>query len=230
MSKVGAAPCQCKVHACAGAQVLRLMRQELFRCLLMGRIEFFDAHSTTQLTQLISVELDALRALVFGNVSRDRGARAVLEAVGSVLVRGCLGGYTSIRGRTRAPLSCCQQAAGGVHSLAQPAEGSCVPDAQVLFVLSWRLGPVLALVVISTAATAALYKKQTKVRIARAKLARTVSSPIAAAVAVSHVSANTCMQVVERSAGQALAEMVAVADQAFRGITTVRCAGLPACR
>ena len=28
--------------------------------------------------------------------------------------------------------------------------------------LSWRLGPVLALVIISTAATAALYKKQTK--------------------------------------------------------------------
>ena len=30
-------------------------------------------------------------------------------------------------------------------------------------------------------------------------------------------------QVVEKSAGQALAEMVAVADQAFDGITTVRC-------
>jgi hypothetical protein len=29
-------------------------------------------------------------------------------------------------------------------------------------------------------------------------------------------------QAVERSAGHALAEMVAVADQAFRGITTVR--------
>ena len=59
--------------------------------LLMGRIEFFDRHSTTRLTQLISVELDSLRSLVFGNVSRDRGARAVLEAVGSVLVcaRSC---------------------------------------------------------------------------------------------------------------------------------------------
>ena len=35
---------------------------------------------------------------------------------------------------------------------------------QVLFVLSWRLGPVLAVVIIATAGTAALYKKQTKVR------------------------------------------------------------------
>ena len=68
-------------------QVLRAMRQELFRTLLMGKIEFFDAHSTAQLTSLISVEMDTLRSFVFGNVSRDRGARAILEAVGSVLVR-----------------------------------------------------------------------------------------------------------------------------------------------
>jgi ATP-binding cassette subfamily B (MDR/TAP) protein 8 len=81
--------CAESAHTCM--QVLRLMRQELFRVLLMGRIEFFDRHSTAALTQLLSVELDALRSLVFGNVSRDRGARAVLEAVGSVLVRarGC---------------------------------------------------------------------------------------------------------------------------------------------
>ncbi len=32
----------------------------------------------------------------------------------------------------------------------------------VLFVLSWRLGPVLAGVIIATAVTAALYKRQTK--------------------------------------------------------------------
>ena len=62
---------------------------------------------------------------------------------------------------------------------------------QVLFLLSWRLGPILALVIIATAATAANYKKQTKV--------------------------------VEGKASKALSSMVAVADQAFRAITTVRC-------
>jgi ATP-binding cassette subfamily B (MDR/TAP) protein 8 len=36
---------------------------------------------------------------------------------------------------------------------------------QVLFVLSWRLGPVLALVIVATASTAALYKQQTKARL-----------------------------------------------------------------
>ena len=61
---------------------------------------------------------------------------------------------------------------------------------QVLFVLSWRLGPVLALVIVATAGAVAGYKKQTKA--------------------------------VEAAAGNALSRMVGVADQAFRGITTVR--------
>ena len=80
-------------------------------------MEFFDRHNTTELTSLLSVELDNVRSFVFGNVSRDRGLRAILEASGSVLV---------------------------------------------LFVLSWRLGPVLGLVIVSTAVTAALYRQQTK--------------------------------------------------------------------
>ena len=63
---------------------------------------------------------------------------------------------------------------------------------QVLFYLSFRLGPILALVIIATAATAANYKKQTKL--------------------------------VEGKASSALSSMVGVADQAFRAITTVRCA------
>ena len=65
---------------------------------------------------------------------------------------------------------------------------------QVLFYLSWRLGPILALVIIATAAAAANYKKQTKL--------------------------------VEGTASKALSDMVGVADQAFRAITTVRCAGI----
>jgi len=69
----------------------------------MERIEFFDRHAAAELAGLLSVELDAVRAFVFGNVSRDRGARAALEAVGAVAV---------------------------------------------LFVLSWRLGPVLAGVIV----------------------------------------------------------------------------------
>ncbi|KAK9862820.1 hypothetical protein WJX84_000045 [Apatococcus fuscideae] len=100
-----------------GERVLAALRLELFRTLLMQKIEFFDKHSHTELTSLISVEVDALRSFVFNNVSRDRGLRALLEAVGAVVV---------------------------------------------LYCLSWRLGPILALVIIATGLTAAMYKRQTK--------------------------------------------------------------------
>ena len=102
------------VHA---LQVLAALRLELFRTLLLQKVEFFDRHTTSELTSLLSVELNNVRSFVFGNVSRDRGLRAILEATGSVLV---------------------------------------------LFVLSWRLGPVLGLVIIATAVSAALYRQQTK--------------------------------------------------------------------
>lgn len=49
----------------------------------------------------------------------------------------------------------------------------------VLFVLSWRLGPILASVIISTAATAALYKQQT--RVVEADAARANSAMVSVA-------------------------------------------------
>lgn len=101
----------------AGEKVLATLRRELFRTLLLQRIDFFDRHDPAELTALISNELDALRNLVFNNVSRDRGPRAVLEASGAVVV---------------------------------------------LFCLSWRLGPILAGVIVATAFTASLYKQQTR--------------------------------------------------------------------
>eukprot|EP00798_Chlamydomonas_sp_ICE-L_P020428 gene20428-27216_t len=74
----------------AGERILATLRLELFRMLLMQKISYFDKHSASELTSLISVELDAMRSFVFNNVSRDRGIRAVLEATGSVIVLFCL--------------------------------------------------------------------------------------------------------------------------------------------
>ncbi len=68
--------------------MLRQLRMELFRTLLMQRVEFFDRHPTPELTALLSSDLDSLRSFVFSNVARDRGLRAILEAAGSVLVSG----------------------------------------------------------------------------------------------------------------------------------------------
>jgi len=67
-------------------KVLATLRMELFRTLLMQRVSYFDKHSAAELAALISVELDTIRSFVFNNVSRDRGLRAALEMVGSVVV------------------------------------------------------------------------------------------------------------------------------------------------
>lgn len=45
--------------------MLATLRMELFRTLLMQKIEFFDRHSATQLQSLISVELDTVRTFIF---------------------------------------------------------------------------------------------------------------------------------------------------------------------
>lgn len=70
----------------AAEKVLRALRLELFRHLLSLRVEAFDERSPSELTALISTELDALRSFAFNNVSRDRGMRAVLEAAGAVII------------------------------------------------------------------------------------------------------------------------------------------------
>ncbi|WIA33509.1 hypothetical protein OEZ86_006634 [Tetradesmus obliquus] len=74
----------------AGEKVLATLRMELFRTLLMQKIEFYDRHSATALQSLISTELDTIRTFIFNNCSRDRGLRAFLEAAGAVVVLFCL--------------------------------------------------------------------------------------------------------------------------------------------
>lgn len=49
-------------------------------------MEFFDRFATGELLTLVSTQLGVVRDVVVGNTSRDRGLRAVLEAVGSVAI------------------------------------------------------------------------------------------------------------------------------------------------
>eukprot|EP01023_Acetabularia_acetabulum_P060428 TRINITY_DN7264_c0_g1_i1.p1 TRINITY_DN7264_c0_g1~~TRINITY_DN7264_c0_g1_i1.p1 ORF type:complete len:688 (-),score=106.05 TRINITY_DN7264_c0_g1_i1:202-2265(-) len=98
-------------------QVMQLLRQEVFRNILMQKIDFFDQYSSSKLTGLISNELRTLRSLVVGNSSRDRGLRAVLEVIGCV---------------------------------------------SILAFVSWRLGPIIAIITISMAISTSVYKVMTK--------------------------------------------------------------------
>ena len=45
--------------------MLAALQKELFRTLLMQSVEFFDRHDPTDLTALLSVELNSLRTFVF---------------------------------------------------------------------------------------------------------------------------------------------------------------------
>ena len=106
------------INVCAiGENVQSMLRREAFRVLLMQRIEFFDRHRSSELTSIVTRDLESLRNFFFSNSSRDRGFRAALEALGSILV---------------------------------------------LFGLSWRLGPILAGVVVATGFTAWIYRQQSK--------------------------------------------------------------------
>jgi ATP-binding cassette, subfamily B (MDR/TAP), member 10 len=105
-------------QVCAiGEKVQLSLRLEAFRVLLMQGMEFFDRHRASELTNLLSKDLEVVRQFVFSNVSRDRGLRAFCEASGAVVV---------------------------------------------LFWLSWRLGPVLAGVIVATTCIAWLYRVQSK--------------------------------------------------------------------
>ena len=107
------------INACTIGETLQsTLRREAFRVLLMQRIVFFDQHRPTELTNLLSKDLESLRTFFINNCSRDRGLRAFFEATGSVVV---------------------------------------------LFALSWRLGPILAAVIVATACIAWLYRRQSKI-------------------------------------------------------------------
>jgi ATP-binding cassette subfamily B (MDR/TAP) protein 10 len=72
-----------------GEKVLAALRLELFRTLLMQRIQFYDNHNATELTALISVDLDTMRSFVFkwvpggrrGSSSNSRAQRCVMAPV-----------------------------------------------------------------------------------------------------------------------------------------------------
>eukprot|EP00892_Ulva_mutabilis_P003325 jgi/Ulvmu1/1364/UM011_0092.1 len=77
----------------AAEGVLTAVRLEVFRVLLMQPVAFFDRRGATEITNILAVDLETIRASVFGSISRDRGLRAVMEAAGSVVVLFCLSCY-----------------------------------------------------------------------------------------------------------------------------------------
>ena len=105
--------CMCR----AADEIVMYLRCEVFRILLLQRIAFFDKHDSTDLVQVVGMHMEEVRSFVYSNVTRDRGLRALLEAVGASMV---------------------------------------------LFYISWRLGPLMAGVIVATGFTVAQYRLHTK--------------------------------------------------------------------
>lgn len=105
--------CMCR----AADEIVMYLRCEVFRILLLQRIAFFDKHDSTDLVQLVGMHMEEIRSFIYSNVTRDRGLRALLEAIGASVV---------------------------------------------LFYISWRLGPLMAGVIVATGFTVAQYRLHTK--------------------------------------------------------------------
>lgn len=66
------------------------LQKKLFASILSQGTAFFDLNDTTSLLSIVSTEVNTVADVLGGNLSRDRGLRAVLEAAGGVVVLGMI--------------------------------------------------------------------------------------------------------------------------------------------
>ncbi|KAI6696268.1 hypothetical protein NL676_016387 [Syzygium grande] len=74
-------------------KVMSTMRAQLFRRVLIQKVEFFDRYKVGELTGLLTSDLGSLKGVVSENIARDRGFRALSEASYSTLRKMLLGRY-----------------------------------------------------------------------------------------------------------------------------------------
>ncbi|XP_068634409.1 ABC transporter B family member 28 [Aristolochia californica] len=67
-------------------KVMASMRAQVFRRILIQKVEFFDRYKVGQLTGLVTSDLGSLKGIVSENISRDRGLRAFSEIVGTICI------------------------------------------------------------------------------------------------------------------------------------------------
>ncbi|XP_024532879.1 ABC transporter B family member 28 [Selaginella moellendorffii] len=70
----------------AWENVMAKLRSQLFRRLLVQRIEFYDRHKVGELTSLLSTDLGSIKDIINENISRDRGFRALSETLGTLVI------------------------------------------------------------------------------------------------------------------------------------------------
>ncbi|GLJ53922.1 hypothetical protein SUGI_1152070 [Cryptomeria japonica] len=71
-------------------RVMATLRFQIFKRILIQKVEFFDRHKVGELTGLLTSDLGSLKDIVNENISRDRGFRAFSELVGTLVILFCL--------------------------------------------------------------------------------------------------------------------------------------------
>ncbi|XP_072961857.1 ABC transporter B family member 28-like [Typha angustifolia] len=67
-------------------KVMESLRGQIFRRILIQKVEFFDRHKVGELTGLLTSDLGSLKGVVSDNISRDRGLRALSEVLGTICI------------------------------------------------------------------------------------------------------------------------------------------------
>ncbi|XP_074291212.1 ABC transporter B family member 28 isoform X2 [Silene latifolia] len=67
-------------------KVMSVLRAQIFKRMLIQKMDFFDRYKVGELTGLLTSDLGSVQGIVSDNVSRDRGFRAVSEVVGTVCI------------------------------------------------------------------------------------------------------------------------------------------------
>ncbi|XP_057546689.1 ABC transporter B family member 28 isoform X1 [Amaranthus tricolor] len=65
-------------------KIMSILRAQIFRRMLVQKVEFFDRYKVGELTGLLTSDLGSVKDIVSENVSRDRGFRALSEIFGTI--------------------------------------------------------------------------------------------------------------------------------------------------
>lgn len=74
-------------------KVMATLRAQIFRRVLIQKVEFFDRYKVGELSALLMSDLGSFKDIVSENISRDRGFRAFSEASHSILKQKSLEPY-----------------------------------------------------------------------------------------------------------------------------------------
>ncbi|KAJ6876201.1 ABC transporter B family member 28 isoform X3 [Populus alba x Populus x berolinensis] len=67
-------------------KVMATLRAQIFRRVLIQKVEFFDRYKVGELSALLTSDLGSFKDIVSENISRDRGFRAFSEVTGTICI------------------------------------------------------------------------------------------------------------------------------------------------